>query len=91
MRRTMILVASSGTEVGLDVLHEASEGRVDWLIPPGPTRTDDIYADRTPPIVAEARHRQAPRRRPATPRGWPAASHSGCWSAGARLAQSVGQ
>lgn len=43
--RYMSELASWGTEVGLHVLHEASDGRVDWLIPPGLTRTDDIYAD----------------------------------------------
>lgn len=45
--RYMSEFASWGTEVGLHVLHEASEGRIDWLIPPGLTRTDDIYADST--------------------------------------------
>ena len=45
--RYMSELASWSTEVGLHVLHEASEGRVDWLIPPGLTRTDDIYADST--------------------------------------------
>ncbi len=45
--RYMSELASWGTEVGLHVLHEASEGRIDWLIPPGLTRTDDIYADST--------------------------------------------
>lgn len=45
--RYMSGLASWGTEAGLHVLHEASEGRVDWLIPPGLTRTDDIYADST--------------------------------------------
>lgn len=45
--RYMSELASWGTEVGLHVLHEASAGRVDWLIPPGLTRTDDIYADST--------------------------------------------
>ena len=43
--RYMSALASWGTEVGLNVVHQASEGRVDWLIPPGLTRTDDIYAD----------------------------------------------
>lgn len=43
--RYMSELASWGTEVSLHVLHEASEGRLDWLIPPGLTRTDDIYAD----------------------------------------------
>ena len=43
--RYMSELASWGTEVGLHVLHEASDGRVHWLIPPGLTRTDDIYAD----------------------------------------------
>ncbi len=45
--RYMSELASWGTEVGLHVLHEASEGKLDWLIPPGLTRTDDIYADST--------------------------------------------
>ncbi len=45
--RYMSELASWSTEVGLHVLHEASEGRIDWLIPPGLTRTDDIYADST--------------------------------------------
>ena len=43
--RYMSELASWSTEVGLHVLHHASEGRIDWLIPPGLTRTDDIYAD----------------------------------------------
>ncbi len=43
--RYMSELASWGTEVGLHVLHDATQGRVDWLIPPGLTRTDDIYAD----------------------------------------------
>ena len=43
--RYMSELASWSTEVGLHVLHEAGEGRLDWLIPPGLTRTDDIYAD----------------------------------------------
>lgn len=38
-------VASYGTEVGLEVLHRATEGKTDWLIPPGLTRTHDIHAD----------------------------------------------
>ena len=45
--RYMSELASWGTEVGLHVLHEAGEGRIDWLIPPGLTRTDDIFADST--------------------------------------------
>ncbi|MFQ5351120.1 MAG: hypothetical protein ACE5EG_11815, partial [Thermoanaerobaculia bacterium] len=45
--RYMSELASWGTELGLHVLHEASKGRIDWLIPPGLTRTDDIYADST--------------------------------------------
>ena len=45
--RYMSELASWSTEVGLHVLHEASEGRIDWLIPPGLTRTDDIHADST--------------------------------------------
>ncbi len=45
--RYMSELASWGTEVGLHVLHDASEGRIDWLIPPGLTRTDDVYADST--------------------------------------------
>ena len=43
--RYMSELESWSTEVGLHVLHEASAGRTDWLIPPGLTRTDDIYAD----------------------------------------------
>jgi hypothetical protein len=38
-------LASYGTEVGIHILHEATEGRSDWLIPPGLTRTHDIVAD----------------------------------------------
>lgn len=38
-------LASYGTEVGLEVLHRATEGKTDWLIPPGLTRTHDIHAD----------------------------------------------
>lgn len=38
-------LASYGTEVGLHVLHAATEGQSDWLIPPGLTRTHDIVAD----------------------------------------------
>ncbi len=38
-------LASYGTEVGLEVLHRATKGRSDWLIPPGLTRTHDIHAD----------------------------------------------
>lgn len=38
-------VASYGTEVGIEVLHRATEGKADWLIPPGLTRTHDIHAD----------------------------------------------
>jgi hypothetical protein len=45
--RYMSELASFGTEVGLTILHEASEGHLDWLIPPGLTRTDDIFADST--------------------------------------------
>jgi len=45
--RYMSELASWGTEVGLHALHEATEGQIDWLIPPGLTRTDDIYADST--------------------------------------------
>jgi hypothetical protein len=45
--RFMSELASWGTEVGLHVLDEASEGEIGWLIPPGLTRTDDIYADCT--------------------------------------------
>jgi hypothetical protein len=45
--RYMSELASWGTEVSLSVLHEATAGRIDWLIPPGLTRTDDIYADST--------------------------------------------
>ena len=36
---------SWGTEVGLEILHEATEGQTDWMIPPGLTRTHDILAD----------------------------------------------
>jgi hypothetical protein len=43
--RYMSELASWGTEVGLHVAHEVTDGRIDWLIPPGLTRTDDIYAD----------------------------------------------
>ena len=45
--RYMTELESWGTEVGLHVMHEVSEGKIDWLIPPGLTRTDDIYADST--------------------------------------------
>ena len=45
--RYMSELASWGTEVSLHALHEATEGQIDWLIPPGLTRTDDIYADST--------------------------------------------
>lgn len=38
-------LASYGTEVGLEVLHRAAEGKTDWLIPPGLTRTHDIHVD----------------------------------------------
>lgn len=38
-------LASYGTEVGLEILHRATEGRTDWLIPPGLTRTHDIHAE----------------------------------------------
>jgi hypothetical protein len=38
-------LASYGTEVGLEILHHATKGRTDWLIPPGLTRTHDIHAD----------------------------------------------
>jgi hypothetical protein len=36
-------LASYGTEVGLHVLYEATEGHAAWLIPPGLTRTHDIH------------------------------------------------
>ncbi|MDH3402445.1 MAG: hypothetical protein OES32_03510 [Acidobacteriota bacterium] len=38
-------LASYATDVGLEVVHGASEGRADWLIPPGLARTHDVYAD----------------------------------------------
>ncbi len=38
-------LASYGTEVGLEVMHRATEGKTDWLIPPGLTRTHDIHVD----------------------------------------------
>jgi hypothetical protein len=38
-------LASYTAEVGLEVLHRVSEGRADWLIPPGLTRTHDIHAE----------------------------------------------
>ena len=38
-------LASYGSEAGLHVLHEIADGRTDWLIPPGLTRTHDIHAD----------------------------------------------
>lgn len=69
--RYMSGLASWGTEAGLSVLHEASEGRVGWLIPPGLTRTDDVYADSTllsgedgDPLWKVAVHRATDWRRP---------------------------
>jgi hypothetical protein len=49
VRKTRYLsdLASYGTEVGLHLLHGATEGRSDWLIPPGLTRTHDIDANST--------------------------------------------
>ncbi len=44
-RRYLSDLASYGAEVGLHVLHEATEGSADWLIPPGLTRTHDVHAD----------------------------------------------
>ncbi len=38
-------LASYGTEVGLHVLHGATEGSTDWMIPPRLTRTHDIHAE----------------------------------------------
>ncbi|MDH3745841.1 MAG: hypothetical protein OES47_12145 [Acidobacteriota bacterium] len=38
-------LASYGTDVGLALLHEATNGDSDWLIPPGLTKTHDISAD----------------------------------------------
>jgi hypothetical protein len=38
-------LASYGTDVGLHILHSATESRSDWLIPPGLTRTHDVVAE----------------------------------------------
>lgn len=38
-------LASWGTDTGLGILHEATEGETDWMIPPGLTRTHDISVD----------------------------------------------
>lgn len=38
-------LASYASEVGLHVLHEATGGETDWLIPPSLTRTHDIHAE----------------------------------------------
>ena len=38
-------LASWSAEIGLEALHQATEGKIDWLIPPGLTRTHDIWAD----------------------------------------------
>ena len=37
--------SSYGSEVGLEILHRATDGGTDWLIPPGLTRTHDIHAE----------------------------------------------
>jgi hypothetical protein len=38
-------LASWGAEVGLEVAREVTGSEGEWLIPPGLTRTDDIFAD----------------------------------------------
>lgn len=38
-------LASFGVEVGLDVLHEATAGAADPLLPPGLTKTYDVYVE----------------------------------------------
>ena len=37
--------ASFGIDVGRELVFEATDGRWDWLIPPGLSRTHDIFAD----------------------------------------------
>ena len=37
--------ASLGLTVGLDLLYQASEGKAPWLVPPGATKTYDIWID----------------------------------------------